>query len=76
MTTFWRTFHHDEKSVQLGEGGGFTPTPLHYIYHHVVVYAPAERADNLPLFLLYPYKYSVGTNYDNKRLFWRSKELS
>jgi hypothetical protein len=26
----------------------------------VVVYAPAEKADTLPLFLLYPYMNSVG----------------
>jgi hypothetical protein len=27
-----------------------------------VEYASAERADTLPLFLLYPYKYSVGSS--------------
>jgi hypothetical protein len=27
--------------------------------YKVVVYTPAERADTLPLFLLYPYMYSV-----------------
>jgi hypothetical protein len=26
-----------------------------------VVYAPADRADTLPIFLLYPYMYSVGS---------------
>jgi hypothetical protein len=31
----------------------------HTIMYKVVVYAPAERADTLPLFLLYPYMYSV-----------------
>ncbi len=45
--------------------GGCTHTPFHYIYStitfKVVVYAPAERADTLPLFLLYPYMYSVLT---------------
>jgi len=43
--TFWRTFHHDGKLAQDGEGGGCTPTPFNYIYHHVykvIVYAPAE----------------------------------
>ncbi len=35
--------------------GGCTPTPFHYIY------APAEGADKLLLFLLYPYMYSVVT---------------
>ncbi len=39
------------KSAQAGEGGGT---------YKVVVYAPAERADTLPLFLLYPYMYPVG----------------
>jgi hypothetical protein len=29
------------------------------IKNKVVVYAPAERADTLPLLLLYPYMYSV-----------------
>jgi hypothetical protein len=36
--------------------------PFHYILHHVyivVLYAPAERADTLPLLLLYPYMYSM-----------------
>jgi hypothetical protein len=50
---FWRTFHHDGKLAQGGEGGGCTPTPCHYSYH--AVYAPAERADTLTLFQLYPY---------------------
>jgi hypothetical protein len=27
--------------------------------YKVVVYAPAEKADTLPLFLLYPYMFSV-----------------
>ncbi len=46
-----------------------TPTAFHYIYRHVlrvVVYDPAERADTLPLFLLYPYMYSWV-----KKLGWR-----
>jgi hypothetical protein len=38
---------------------GCTPTPLSLYHHKVVVYAPAERADTLPLFLLHPYMYSV-----------------
>ncbi len=49
-----------EKLAQSGEGGGCTtPAIFHDIYntYEVVVYAPAERADTLPLalFLLYPY---------------------
>jgi hypothetical protein len=40
---------------------GSTPTPLSTstITYKVAVYAPAERAETLPLFLLYPYMYSV-----------------
>jgi hypothetical protein len=52
-----------EKLAQAGEVWGVhTPPPPFTIstYHHwLVVYAPAERADTLPLFLLYPYMYSV-----------------
>ncbi len=35
------------------------PFILSTITYKVVVYAPAKRADTLPLFLLYPYMYSV-----------------
>jgi hypothetical protein len=64
MTTFLRTVHHTVmvKLAQPGEGGGCTPSPFHSIYNitsKVVVYAPAEMADTLPLFLLYTYVYSV-----------------
>jgi hypothetical protein len=49
-----------EKSAQPGSGEGCTPTPFLYIYHHeVVMNAPAERADTLPLFLLVTFMYSV-----------------
>ncbi len=50
-----------EKSAQPGEGGGCTPALFHIssITYKAVVFAPAERADKLPLFLLYPYKNSV-----------------
>jgi hypothetical protein len=50
-----------EKFAQTGEGGGCTPTPftLFTITYKVVVYAPADKADILPIFLLYPYKDSV-----------------
>ncbi len=49
------------KSAQNGEGGGLTSTPftISTIMCKVVVYAPAERVDTLPLFLLYLYMYSV-----------------
>jgi hypothetical protein len=44
-----------EKSAQLVRGGGARPPPLtiYTITYKVVVYAPAERADTLLLFLLY-----------------------
>ncbi len=50
-----------EKLSQPGEGGGCTPTPFtkSTIKYKVEVYAPAERADTLLLFLLYSYMYSV-----------------
>ncbi len=49
-----------EKLAQAGEGGGtrtscFTISTITY----KVVVASAEKADTLPLFLLYPYMYSV-----------------
>ncbi len=49
-----------EKSAQPGEAGGCTPTHfiLSTITYKVVVYAPADTADTLPLFL-YPYMNSV-----------------
>jgi hypothetical protein len=59
MTTFWRTFHHDGKISQAWWGWGVHAHPLTTITSKVVVSAPAERADTLPLFLLYPYMYSV-----------------
>ncbi len=63
IATFWRTFHHDGKISPAGEGGECTPTPytITAITYNVVVStrAPAERADSLPLFLLYPYIYSA-----------------
>ncbi len=41
--------------------GGARPPPftVSTIMSKVVVYAPAQRAETLPLFLLYPYMYSV-----------------
>jgi hypothetical protein len=53
-----------EKSAQPGEEGGgmHTRPPLFTIStmtSKVVVYAPAGRADTHPLFLFYPYIYSV-----------------
>jgi hypothetical protein len=43
-----------EKLAQLNEGGGRTPNP--FVTYKVAVYAPAKRADTLPLFLLYTVK--------------------
>ncbi len=50
-----------EKSASMvGRGGGCTPNPfISTITYKVVVYAAPERADTLPLFLLYLYMYSV-----------------
>ncbi len=49
-----------EKSAHPGE---CVDPPLHFpissITYKVVMYAPAERADTLPPFLLYPKMYSV-----------------
>jgi hypothetical protein len=47
-----------EKLAQPGEGGVYARS-LSTITYKVVVYGPAERADTLPLFLFYPYMYSV-----------------
>jgi len=47
-----------EKLAQAGEGGGHCkPTPfiLFAITYKVSVYAPAQRADTLTVFHLYPY---------------------
>ncbi len=43
----WRTFQHDEKLAQAGEGGGARPPPftLITIPYKVAVYTPAERAN-------------------------------
>jgi hypothetical protein len=50
-----------KKLAQASGGGGERPPPftISTITYKVVVYAPDERADTLPLFLLYPYRYSV-----------------
>jgi hypothetical protein len=66
MAFFWRIFHHDCKTTpSLVGGGGGAPHPhpfnLSTITSKVVGYAPAERADRLSLFLLYPYMYYVAT---------------
>jgi hypothetical protein len=43
-----------------GRGRGARPSPLTLVPVTSVVYAQAERADTLPIFLLYTYMYSVG----------------
>ncbi len=54
-----------EKSTQPGVGGGCRCTPIPFtistITYKVVVNAPAERADTLPLFLLCPLYVLCGT---------------
>jgi hypothetical protein len=55
--------YYDGKIAQAVRGGGAAPPPnstISTITYKVVVYAPAERADTLHLFLLYPYMFSVG----------------
>ncbi len=52
-----------EKLAQPGEGGGARPPPFITITYKVVVYAPAERAGTLPLFLLYPLYVLCGSVY-------------
>jgi hypothetical protein len=51
-----------EKLAQAGEGGGVHAPPFttSTITYKVMMYAPVERADTLPLFLFYLYMYSVG----------------
>ncbi len=58
MSTFWRTLNHDGKISPAWWGWGSLFT-LCTITSKTVVYAQAERADTLLLFLLYPYMYSV-----------------
>jgi hypothetical protein len=50
-----------EKFAQAGEVGGARPPPfaIFTITYKVAMYPPAEWADTLPLFHLYPYMYSV-----------------
>jgi hypothetical protein len=42
------------------------PLPLYLPLRTKLRCPPAERADTLPLLLLYPYLYSVGTTLDNE----------
>ncbi len=56
------------KSAQPGVAGGCTPSPftLSTITSKVVVYSPADKGDTVPLFLLYPYMYSVACTMRSK----------
>ncbi len=55
MATFWRTFHHDGKISPACWGGGGVHALSFSLYlpsqAKLFVYAPAERADTLLLFL-------------------------
>jgi hypothetical protein len=66
------------KLAQPGEGGGagHPPFTLSTITSKVVVYAPAERADTLPLFLLYPYMYSAGNSSSVSTLCFFARLIS
>ncbi len=61
MITYWRAFLLEGKSAQGGEDGGARPPSftISTITDKGVVYATTERTETLPLFLLYPYMYSV-----------------
>jgi hypothetical protein len=63
IADFWHTVLHSAMMEKLaragapGGGGGCTPTPFQPIItitYKVAVYAPAEGADTIPLFHLYP----------------------
>jgi hypothetical protein len=76
MATFWRTFHHDGKIIPAtgegwGEGASPSPFTISTITYKVAVHAPAERAETLPLFLLYPCMYSLASLAEN----WAKKIL-
>jgi hypothetical protein len=67
MVTLWRTFHHEGKICPGLRVGGARPPPFtrSTITYKIAVCSPAERADTLPLFLLYPYMYSVSKTVQN-----------
>ncbi len=54
-----------EKSALAGEGEGCTPIAFQTItiMYKVAVYAPAKRADTLPVFHLYPICNLLGSLY-------------
>ncbi len=57
----------------LVRAGGECPPPfaISIIMYKVVAYAPSERAGTLPLFLLYPYMYSVVGRTIGEDTSWR-----
>jgi hypothetical protein len=78
IATFWRTFHHDGKISPVWcvvRVGGASPPPftISTVTYKVAVYTPAERADTLPLFLLYPYMYSALVRTGDLRTEAKSK---
>ncbi len=57
--------------------GGARPPPfiISTIMYKVVMYAPAERENTLPLFLLYPFLYSVvWTQREDEKEEWEQRE--
>jgi hypothetical protein len=64
-----------EKPAQSSDGRGWTPTPftISTITNKVAVYAPAERADTFPLFLLHPYMCTLWGTPQYTVLFVRIK---
>ncbi len=71
---FWRTFHHDGKISSGWWGWGVHAhllslhLPSRFHVQSCSVYAPAEWADTLILFHLYPYMYSVDNTTWIRRL--------
>jgi hypothetical protein len=54
-TTEYTEWQWPLSGIQVRVGGArSTPFTISTIIYKVVVYAPAEKADTLPLFLLYP----------------------
>ncbi len=80
MATFRPTFHPDNKISSAWWGGGVYAHPFRFIYHQEqscgVQYTPAERADTLPLFLLYPNIYSVMETINDLPWGWGGGEGS
>jgi hypothetical protein len=63
IADFWRASYHWLVRVGGARLHAHPSQPI-TITHKVAVYAPAERADTLPLFHLYPYMYSVVQTID------------